>query len=121
MTSDQLGQVFERFYKADPSRAGGGSGLGLAIALENARLLGGGIDSWSEIGVGSVFRLRLPVARPLPSSAGADAGASVRWSAMTASRENSNQCATACPPGMRSPLVVVGWSRLDGSGGAKSA
>ena len=76
MTPDQLAQVFERFYKADPSRAGGGSGLGLAIALQNARLLGGGIDSWSEIGVGSLFTLRLPVARPLPSSAGADAGAS---------------------------------------------
>jgi two-component system sensor histidine kinase MtrB len=61
---EHLAHVFERFYKADPARAGGGSGLGLAIALENARLLGGGIDEWSEIGVGSRFTLRLPVARP---------------------------------------------------------
>ena len=74
MTPDQLAQVFERFYKADPARAGGGSGLGLAIALENARLLGGGIDAWSELGAGSRFTLRLPVARPLPAGAGADAG-----------------------------------------------
>ncbi len=73
MTPDQLMQVFERFYKADPSRAGGGSGLGLAIALENARLLRGGIDAWSEPGDGSRFTLRLPVARPLPAGAGDEA------------------------------------------------
>jgi signal transduction histidine kinase len=71
-----LEHVFERFYKADPARAGGGSGLGLAIALENARLLGGGIDAWSEIGVGSRFTLRLPVAKPLRGGTGTDAGAS---------------------------------------------
>jgi two-component system sensor histidine kinase MtrB len=68
--------VFERFTKVDPARAGGGSGLGLAIALENARLLGGGIDAWSEPGIGSRFRLRLPVAKPLRGGASADAGGS---------------------------------------------
>jgi signal transduction histidine kinase len=73
---EHLAHVLERFYKADPARAGGGSGLGLAIALENARLLGGGIDAWSEIGVGSRFTLRLPVAKPLRSGTGADADAS---------------------------------------------
>jgi two-component system sensor histidine kinase MtrB len=73
---EHLEHVFERFYKADPARAGGGSGLGLAIALENARLLGGGIDAWSETGVGSRFTLRLPVAKPLRGGTGADAGAS---------------------------------------------
>jgi two-component system sensor histidine kinase MtrB len=69
---DHLPQVFERFYKVDPARAGGGSGLGLAIALENARLLGGGIDAWSEPGVGSRFTLTLPVAKPLRAGTGAD-------------------------------------------------
>ena len=73
MTSDQLAHVFERFSKADPARAGGGSGLGLAIALENARLLGGGIDAWSEPGNGSRFTLTLPVARPLLGGSGVDA------------------------------------------------
>ena len=68
--------MFERFYVADPARAGSGSGLGLAIAVENARLLGGGIDAASEIGVGSRFTLKLPVAKPLPGGTGADAGAS---------------------------------------------
>jgi two-component system sensor histidine kinase MtrB len=71
-----LPHVFERFYKVDRARAGGGSGLGLAIALENARLLGGGIDAWSQDGAGSRFTLRLPVAKPLRGGGDADAGAS---------------------------------------------
>src|SRR5256886_6358628 len=56
---EHLPHLFERFYKADPSRSGRGSGLGLAIAHENARLLGGAIEVWSEPGMGSRFTLRL--------------------------------------------------------------
>jgi two-component system sensor histidine kinase MtrB len=54
--------VFERFWRADPSRARttGGTGLGLAIALEDARLHGGWLQAWGEKGRGSVFRLTLP-------------------------------------------------------------
>jgi signal transduction histidine kinase len=58
---DRLPHVFDRFYKADFSRSGPGSGLGLAIALENARLLGGDVEVWSEVGRGTRFTLRLPV------------------------------------------------------------
>ena len=57
---DRMAHVFDRFYKADAARAGPGSGLGLAIALENARLLGGDIEAWSEVGRGTRFTLRLP-------------------------------------------------------------
>jgi len=64
---DQVGHLFERFYKADPSRASRGSGLGLAIAQENAHLLGGDIEVWSELGAGTRFTLRLPVTEPLRS------------------------------------------------------
>ena len=56
---EHLPHLFERFYKADPSRTGRGSGLGLAIAQENALLLGGEIDVRSEPGAGSTFTLRL--------------------------------------------------------------
>ena len=56
---EHLPHLFERFYKADPSRSGRGSGLGLAIAQENAKLLGGKIEVESEPGRGSRFTLRL--------------------------------------------------------------
>jgi two-component system, OmpR family, sensor histidine kinase MtrB len=54
--------VFDRFWRADPSRtrSSGGTGLGLSIALEDARLHGGWLEAWGEAGRGSVFRLTLP-------------------------------------------------------------
>lgn len=54
--------VFNRFWRADPSRNRhtGGTGLGLAISLEDARLHGGGLDAWGEPGKGACFRLMLP-------------------------------------------------------------
>jgi two-component system, OmpR family, sensor histidine kinase MtrB len=54
--------VFDRFWRADPARArtSGGTGLGLSIALEDARLHGGWLEAWGEVGHGSVFRLTLP-------------------------------------------------------------
>jgi two-component system, OmpR family, sensor histidine kinase MtrB len=57
---DQL--VFDRFWRADASRARttGGTGLGLAISLEDARLHGGWLQAWGERGKGSVFRLTMP-------------------------------------------------------------
>ena len=58
---EDLPNLFDRFYKADRSRAGQGTGLGLAIALENARLLGGDIAVASEPGAGTRFTFRLPV------------------------------------------------------------
>jgi signal transduction histidine kinase len=62
---EDLPHLFERFYKADRARTAPGSGLGLAIALENARLLGGDIEVWSEHGAGTRFTLRLPVTESL--------------------------------------------------------
>jgi two-component system sensor histidine kinase MtrB len=74
IASADLAHLFERFYKADPARTGRGAGLGLAIALENARLLGGDVEVWSEPGAGARFTLRLPVTQPLPGGEGDVAG-----------------------------------------------
>ena len=54
--------VFNRFWRADPSRVrrSGGTGLGLAIALEDAKLHGGRLDCWGSPGEGSCFRLTIP-------------------------------------------------------------
>jgi two-component system sensor histidine kinase MtrB len=59
---DVLPHVFDRFYKADASRARSeGSGLGLSIAMENAHIHGGGISAANAPGGGAVFTLRLPI------------------------------------------------------------
>jgi two-component system sensor histidine kinase MtrB len=62
MDAAQLERVFDRFWRADPSRqrTTGGTGLGLAIATEDAQLHGGTLDVWSQPGEGSCFRLTLP-------------------------------------------------------------
>jgi two-component system sensor histidine kinase MtrB len=59
--ADRLERIFERFYKADPSRHGGSSGLGLAIAAEHAALLGGYLTAANLAGGGLRIELRLPV------------------------------------------------------------
>ncbi|MEJ9077671.1 MULTISPECIES: MtrAB system histidine kinase MtrB [Gordonia] len=57
--------VFNRFWRSDPSRVrrSGGTGLGLAISIEDARLHAGRLEAWGEPGVGSCFRLTLPLVR----------------------------------------------------------
>ncbi len=56
-----LPRVFERFYKADPSRAGrAGSGIGLAIVKHAVEAHGGSVSVESQLGHGSTFTVRLP-------------------------------------------------------------
>jgi two-component system, OmpR family, sensor kinase len=57
---DQLPFIFERFHRADPSRAAGGAGLGLSIARQIAEAHGGKIEVESKPGEGSTVRLQLP-------------------------------------------------------------
>ncbi|MHB1504894.1 MAG: sensor histidine kinase [Acidimicrobiales bacterium] len=66
MTPDQAARVFERFYRADPSRsrALGGSGLGLAIVAAIVAAHGGTAHVTSSPGKGTTFTVRLPVAGP---------------------------------------------------------
>jgi two-component system sensor histidine kinase MtrB len=66
VAADRLDKIFERFYKADPSRHGGSSGLGLAIAAEHAALLGGELRARNRDGGGFRIELRLPVTGSLP-------------------------------------------------------
>jgi signal transduction histidine kinase len=57
-------KIFQRFYRVDDarSRAEGGVGLGLAIVKWAVERTGGTVELESEVGRGSIFRVRLPQA-----------------------------------------------------------
>lgn len=60
--SADLPRIFERFYKADQSRAGrAGSGIGLAIVKHAVEAHGGAVSAESQLGHGSTFTIRLPL------------------------------------------------------------
>lgn len=65
IASDQLDIIFESFRQVDggTSRKYGGTGLGLAICRDLARAMGGDVTVDSEPGIGSRFRLWLPLTR----------------------------------------------------------
>jgi len=60
--AESIDRLFERFYRVDKgrSRREGGTGLGLAIVKHAANLHGGIGEVESELGRGSLFRVRLP-------------------------------------------------------------
>jgi two-component system, OmpR family, sensor kinase len=78
MRPEDTARVFERFFRADPSRvrSSGGSGLGLSIVAALVAAHGGRVDVQSAEGRGTTFTVRLPLAgaaqqptpppRPLP-------------------------------------------------------
>ncbi|TYP89898.1 MtrAB system histidine kinase MtrB [Blastococcus xanthinilyticus] len=63
LSAGEAQHVFDRFWRADPSRVRtvGGSGLGLSISLEDARLHGGWLQVWGQPGAGAQFRLTVPL------------------------------------------------------------
>ena len=93
MKPGDVDHVFDRFWRADPSRKRtiGGTGLGLSIALGDAKLHGGELAVWSEFGRGTNFVLTLPRqavplagASPIPVDPGDDAVAAIDDLGLTA-------------------------------------
>jgi signal transduction histidine kinase len=64
ITAEDLPRVFGRFFRADSARIGAGNaGLGLAISKAIIEAHGGTIEVTSEVGIGTMFVVRLPVSR----------------------------------------------------------
>jgi two-component system OmpR family sensor kinase len=71
LDADEAARVFERFYRADPSRArtGGGAGLGLSIVAAIAEAHHGTASVDTAPGGGARFRVSLPLAPAPPNGA----------------------------------------------------
>lgn len=63
---EHIPHLTRRFYRTDPGRslASGGTGLGLAIVKHIVQRHRGRLDITSEVGVGTVFSVRIPVLSP---------------------------------------------------------
>ena len=63
MSEEQVGRLFSAFeqFGASRARVHGGTGLGLHLSREFARLMGGELTASSLPGVGSTFRITLPL------------------------------------------------------------
>ncbi len=66
---DVLPRLFETFTQGDgaATRSFGGVGMGLAICRRVAGLMGGSLEAQSEVGLGSVFTIWLPLERAAPA------------------------------------------------------
>ena len=71
MTAEDTARVFERFFRADPSRvrSSGGSGLGLSIVAALVAAHGGRVDVESTLGRGTTFTVRIPLLGVTPPPA----------------------------------------------------
>lgn len=70
MTEKAQSRIFDKFYQADKSRKQEGVGLGLSLVKRIVDMMGGTITVTSEVGVGSTFRVELPVSPPRHHHAG---------------------------------------------------
>lgn len=61
--AEKLEKIFDRFYQVDGdnTRKEGGAGIGLALTRELVRILNGSIEVKSNPGIGTVFKVKLPL------------------------------------------------------------
>jgi signal transduction histidine kinase/DNA-binding response OmpR family regulator len=67
LSDDNIKEIFKPFTQISNKNDHSGTGLGLAITRQLASLMNGQIEAESELGKGSIFRLKLPVTTATPS------------------------------------------------------
>jgi len=67
ISPEEVGRIFERFYRGSGSLEQEGFGLGLSIAKRMVDVMGGEIGVDSKVGLGSTFWVRLNAAKPAPT------------------------------------------------------
>ena len=104
----EAGLVFNRFWRAEESRArrSGGTGLGLSIAVEDARLHGGWLQAWGEPGKGAAFRLTLP----------RETGGVLESSPLPLGPDGDSSRRPIGPVGTSVPTPPLGWSPVASDG-----
>ncbi|WP_437603845.1 AAA family ATPase [Sorangium sp. So ce590] len=74
IASEHLSRIFEPFEQVgEQSARSEGTGLGLAITKKLVEQMGGAVEVQSEVGVGSVFTVTLPLAEVQPAASPGDA------------------------------------------------
>jgi PAS domain S-box-containing protein len=66
--AEDIGHLFDRFFRTSSAEAVPGDGLGLSIVKAIVDAHGGDVDVKSEQDVGTTFELRLPRSVPIPGS-----------------------------------------------------
>lgn len=74
IAKEHLGRIFHRFYRVDKARSReiGGTGLGLAIVKHIIKYHHGTIGVTSTLGIGSTFKIKLPLSNPTPQDSLSD-------------------------------------------------
>ena len=129
ISSDDLGHIFQKFYRADNSdtRTIGGTGLGLYLVKQRAEAMGGRVWAESAFGEGSTFYVSLPrltsdeyekrmimvrnqqslmQPQPAPVSAPAPAQTIAQFAQVTPQFTQATQPSTPAQPTISQPAIV---------------